>query len=58
MASLPPVHEIEAQMCQELMTVLENRGQAEADFLTEVLPSYVDKIKLMGMRADNAFKIQ
>ena len=46
MASLPPIHEINTQMYEELLTALEHRRQAEADFVFEVLPSYVDKIKL------------
>ena len=46
MASLPPIHEINTQMYEELLTALEHRRQAEADFIFEVLPSYVDKIKL------------
>ena len=38
MATLPPIHEIDdMQMYQELLTVLENRSQAETDFLNEAL---------------------
>ena len=46
MAMLPPVNEMDAEMYEELLDVIEKKVQADAGFIHEVLPQYVDNIKV------------
>ena len=46
LATLPPINEIDKKLHQELITLMENRGIEEYNYLNELLPDKLNQIKL------------
>ena len=46
LATLPPINEIDHTLHQELITLMENRGIDEYNYLNETLPDKLNQIKL------------
>ena len=47
MLTLPPINEIDAKLHQDLITLMENKVEADHDYLHESLPTCLNNIKLM-----------
>ena len=45
MSTLPPADQIDTQLYSDLLTVIQKREQDDFDFINNVLPTHVDRIK-------------
>ena len=56
MATLPPIHEMDARLHEELLNMIASKTQADADFSHEVLPQHSDNIEIAGYETKSGDK--